>query len=67
MTTTLPLGPAKLIALSRARGLAPEALVREALNVILTDTPAPAFNAATTGSVLVKAMQGSPFGELDLV
>lgn len=44
-----------------------EALVREVLNVILTDTPAPAFNAATTGSALVEAMQASPFRELDLV
>ena len=42
MTITLPLQPqeeAKLIAMAQAKGLSTDALVREALNNILTDAP----------------------------
>ena len=42
MTITLPLQPqeeAKLIALARAKGLSPDALVREALEKILAEAP----------------------------
>ena len=42
MTVTLPLQPqeeAKLIALAQAKGVSTDALVREALDKILADTP----------------------------
>ncbi len=42
MTITLPLKPeeeAKLIAMAQAKGLSPDALVREALDKILADAP----------------------------
>jgi hypothetical protein len=48
MTITLPLQPqeeAKLIAAAQAKGLSTEALVREALDRILAEAPAPAGRA----------------------
>jgi hypothetical protein len=42
MTITLPLAPqeeAKLVAIAEAKGLSPDALIREALDKILADAP----------------------------
>ena len=71
MTIILPLEPqdeAKLIALAHAKGLSTEALVRQALDRILADAPAidSESSSTPTGSVLVAAMQASPYRETSL-
>jgi len=72
VTITLPLQPqeeARLIALARSKGLSPEALVREALDKILTGASEPLDPLQperTTGAALVAAMESSPYRETDL-
>jgi hypothetical protein len=72
MTIILPLEPqdeAKLIALAHAKGLSTEALVRQALDIILADAPAipdSESSSTPTGAVLVAAMQASPYRETSL-
>jgi hypothetical protein len=50
MTITLPLQPqeeAKLVALARAKGVSTDTLVRQALDNILADVPAPGSKPAS--------------------
>jgi hypothetical protein len=63
---TLPLEPqdeARLLAAAHALGLPPDALVRAALNRILSEAPDDASPA--TGAALVAAMQASPYREME--
>ena len=72
MTITLPLQPqeeAQLIALAEAKGVSTDALIREALEVILREASTFLDMGASehpTGAALVAAMQASPFKELKL-
>ena len=70
MTITLPLQSqeeARLVALARAKGLSPDALVREALNRILAEAGAiSASSEPASGSALITAMQSSPCREISL-
>ena len=68
MTISLPLEPseeAKLIALAQARGLSADALVRQAIDRLLEDTPDESRPSAT-GAAVVAAMQASPYREIDI-
>jgi hypothetical protein len=54
MTITLPLQPqeeAQFIAIAQAKGLSPDALVREALDKILADTPGAPVNSGENSAV----------------
>jgi hypothetical protein len=68
MTIILPLQPqeeARLLAVARAKGLPPEAIVRAALEKLLADTDRMSDTPAT-GAALVAAMQSSPYQGVDL-
>jgi len=68
MTIILPLQPqeeARLLAVARAKGLSPEAIVRAALEKLLADTDRMS-DIPTTGAAIVAAMQSSPYRDVDL-
>jgi hypothetical protein len=67
MTITLPLQPqeeAKLIAIAQAKGLSTDALVREALDKILSNTPErlaePSAESRPIWEVMLDSMKNAP-------
>lgn len=70
MTISLSLQPqeeARFIALAHAKGVSIDALVREALDRILTEAGAiSASSGPASGASVVAAMQSSPYREIDL-
>ncbi len=70
MTISLPLQPdeeARLVALARSKGVSTDAIVREAVHRILTETPVePEGQRSVTGAALVAAMQASPYKEISI-
>jgi len=69
MTITLPLQPqeeARLLVIAQARGLSPDALVREALDKILAEAPAdPATPKKSAYGLLAKYGLGPTEEEID--
>lgn len=70
MTIMLPLQPheeARLVAVALAKGISADALVRQAVDRILTEAAAePRLQRAATGAALVAAMQASPYKEISI-
>jgi hypothetical protein len=70
VTISLPLQPqeeARLAAVAKAKGLSTDALVRQALDRILSEAGAiPASAGPVSGAALVAAMQESPCREIGL-
>jgi hypothetical protein len=65
--TLEPNEEARLVALALAKGLSPDALVREALNRVLAEAAAiPVSSVGESGAVLVAAMQASPYREIGI-
>lgn len=69
MTITLPLQPqeeARLMAVAQAKGLSPDALVREAIDKILAETPAqPVKPKKSAYGLLAKYGPGPTEAEID--
>lgn len=70
MTITLPIQPheeARLVALALAKGVSADALVREALDRMLSEASAGDWpRRRATGAALVAAMQSSPYKEISI-